>query len=156
MKINKLRLKDRNIYLIIQYELFSTEDDFLDSVACELENGSSVLNINFGHASTSEIIKIAQKVRELCSIYNALLIVSDRLDIAQIIESDGVYLDENSFSVNIAREFLGNNYIIGTNYFEKDIDFMISDEIFDTVEIPCYKRVLPNNKDIKKIFYKKF
>lgn len=155
MKINKLRLRDRDLYLVIQYELFSNENDFLDAIAYELENGASILNINFGLSYTNEIITIGKKVRELCSIYNVLLILNDRLDVVQIVEADGVFLDKNSFNVSVARDFLGSNYIIGTNYFEENVDFMIVEENYSVDEIPCYKRVLTNKKDDKKIIYKK-
>ncbi|MBQ8886796.1 MAG: thiamine phosphate synthase [Candidatus Gastranaerophilales bacterium] len=155
MKINKLRLRNRDLYLIIQYELFLNEDDLLDTIAQELENGVSIVQINYGHALTSEAIKITKKLRELCSIYNVLLIVNDRLDIAQIIEADGVFIDKNSFSVKVARDFLGDNYIIGTNYFEENIDFIITEQDYNIEGIPCYKSSLASNDDNKKIIYKK-
>ena len=155
MKINELRLKDKNLYLTIEYELFDNETELLDTIANELENNLQIIQLNCGHARTKNIINTGKKIRELCSIYNALLIINDRLDIALEIDADGVFLDENSFTVKSARELLSDKHIIGANYFAENIDFIISDVQIDKTEIPCYKRFSRDNTDNKKIIFKK-
>ena len=156
MKINKLRLKDKNLYLIVEYELFNNETEILDEIAFELENGVQIIQINCGHAKTKNIIKTGKKIRELCSIYNALFIINDRIDIALEIEADGVFLDDNSFTVKSARELLSNKHIIGTSYLEENIDYVITEENFINDEILSYKRLSNDNANNNKIFYKKF
>ena len=155
MKINQLRLKDKNLYLIIEYELFDDETQLLDTIAMELENNIQVIHLNCGHACTKNIIATGRKIRELCSIYNALLIINDRIDITIEIEADGIFLDENSFSVTSAKELLSDKYIIGTNYLTSDIDFIIGENKINTSEIPCYVRCLMDVTNNKKIIYKK-
>lgn len=156
MKINQLRLKDKNLYLTIEYEQFNDETELLDTIANELENNIQIIQLNCGHAKTKNIIETGKKIRELCSIYNALFIINDRLDIALEIEADGVFIDKNSFNVKSARELLSDKHIIGTDYSEENIDFIISDEKVNNSDIPCYKRISENKKNNKKIIYKKF
>ena len=155
MKINQLRLKDKNLYLIVEYELFNDENELLNTIAMELENNTQIIQLNCNHACTKDIITVGKKLRELCSIYNALFIINDRIDIVLEVEADGVFLDENSFTVKSARELLSDKHIIGTNYFDENIDFLISNVQIGKIEIPCYKRISTNNKDDKKIIFKK-
>lgn len=156
MKINQLRLKDKNLYLIVEYEFFNDESELLDTIAMELENNVQVIELNCGHACTKDIITAGKKIRELCSIYNALFIINDRIDIVLEVEADGIFLDEHSFTVKSARELLSDKHIIGTNYFAENIDFIKTDFQIETSEIPCYKRISIDNKNNKKIIYKKF
>ncbi len=157
MKINELRLKNRDLYLVVEYNLFDDETTFLDFIATELENGAQIVQLNTTNKSTKENINTGKKIRELCSIYNALLIVSDRIDIAQTIEADGIFLDKNSFDVDTARELLGENIIIGTNYLTNNIDYIITETApQDKMDFPCFARISTQENTNKKIIYKKF
>lgn len=157
MKINKLRLKNKDLYLIVEYNLFNDETAFLDFIAIELEKGAQIIHINTTNKSTREICNTGKKLRELCSIYNALLIVNDRIDIAQAIEADGIFLDENSFDINTAREMLGTSVIIGTNYITDNIDYIITDTIpQEKLDIFYYVKETTQKNTNKKIIYKKF
>lgn len=157
MKINKLRLKDKYFYLVVEYNLLDDETTFLDFIATELENGAQIVQLNTTNKSTKETINTGKKIRELCSIYNALLVVNDRIDIAQTIEADGIFLDENSFDVNTARELLGENIIIGTNYITDNIDYIITETApQDKMDIACFIKTVTQENINKKIIYKKF
>lgn len=156
MKINKLRLKNKDLYLIVEYNFFNDETTFLDFIATELENGAQIIHINTENKSTREIYNTGKKLRGLCSIYNALLIVNDRIDIVQAIEADGIFLDENSFDVNTAREMLGTNVIIGTNYITDGVDYIITDTIpQEKPDIFYYVKETTQENTNKKIIYKK-
>ena len=156
MKINQLRLKDKNLYLTVEYELFNDETDLLDSIAMELEKNINIIQLNCNHASTKDIITVGKKIRELCSIYNALFIINDRIDIAIELEADGVFLDKNSFTIKSARELLSDKHLIGTDYLEENIDFVVTEKELNINEIPCYKRLSNDKENNKKIIYKKF
>lgn len=156
MKINKLRLKDKNKYLVINTNLFDEETSLLDFIASELENGMQILQLNTNNVTTKMLINSGRKIRELCSIYNALLIVNDRIDIAQNIEADGIFLDENSFDIHTAKEYLGENIIVGTNYQSENADYIITNKNCNEISnIICFAKDLNRNNNNKKIIYKK-
>lgn len=133
MKINKLRLQNKTKYLIISSENYKDEDSFLDDIAKKLNNGLEILILNEKHFSTKKVIKIAKKIRELCSIYNVIFIICDRLDIVQITEADGIHLFEESVNIEIARDFLGENKIIGKTMTNKEEVISATNNGFDYI-----------------------
>lgn len=126
MKINKLRLANRTKYLIVNLENFKTIDELLDKIAYELENGTDIVQINEILNNAQKTIIIGKKLRELCSIYNVLLIMKSRIDIAQIIEADGIFLEKNDISIHNAKELVNETMIFGT---KSDTENEINDTI---------------------------
>jgi len=55
----------------------------------------------------------ALKLKELCSRYQVPLIINDRPDIAQKAGADGVHVGLSDMGIEKAREFLGEDFIIG-------------------------------------------
>ncbi len=113
MKLNRLRLQDKKLYLVTNSDKFNSDDDFLNAVASALQGGVQIVQLREKSASASRIIELGKKIRELCSIYDALFIINDRIDIAQIVEADGVHLGQDDIEIKSAREILGTNFIIG-------------------------------------------
>ena len=101
------------------------------------------------------MIELGKRIRELCSIYNALFIIYDRLDIAQIVHADGVLLEEDSIDVETTREILGSNFIIGIQINKENDNFI--NEIDKADYIICNEKLkniskIHNFSNIKKIF----
>ena len=113
MDINKFRLKDKKSYLIASSEKFASTDDFLDAVAKKLEKGTQAIELR-ENCSSKIFLEHGMRIRELCSIYNALFFIHDRLDIAKLVKADGIHLPKNGFNIQTARDFIEENIIIGT------------------------------------------
>lgn len=114
LKKSKLdRLKDKKLYLVTDRSKFESNDLFLDAVAQALEGGAGIIQLREKVASAKEIIDLGKKIRELCSLYNALFIINDRVDIANIIGADGVHLGQDDIDIHSARHMLGKDTIIG-------------------------------------------
>ena len=147
MDINKFRLNGKTSYLIANSEHFNSIDSFLDAIAKELENGIEVVELR-ENCPAQILIEHAKKIRELCSIYNALFIINDRLDIAQIVHADGVHLPRNGINIKTARDFIEENLIIGTtaetqnNIIDTEIekfDYVICNAtIANSLKIHCF------------------
>lgn len=117
-KLNKFRLKDKKLYLVTNSDSFDSEDAFLDAVASALKGGVDLVQLREKNSSAKRIIELGKKVRALCSHYNALFIINDRIDIAQIVDADGVHLGQDDADVEAAREILGENTIVGISTHE--------------------------------------
>lgn len=113
MNINQLRLKNKKKYLIVNSDKFKTENDFLDAIAQKLNEGIDIIELRETNTNPYKIISIGKKIRELCSIYNTIFIVNDRIDIAQIINADGIFLNKFSIDIVSARNLTNKETIIG-------------------------------------------
>ncbi len=113
MKINQLRLKNKKKYLIANSDSYKTENDFLDAIANRLNEGIDIIELREINSTPEKIIRIGKKVRELSSIFNTLFIINDRIDIAQIIHTDGIFLNKFSIDITSTRELTNKETIIG-------------------------------------------
>ena len=68
----------------------------------------------------NELIQLAREAQKLCYSKQAKLIINDNIELAHIIYADGVHLGLNDTPIIEAREYLGNDFIIGgtANTFE--------------------------------------
>lgn len=113
MNINKYRLTDKKLYLVTNSDKFENDDAFLDAVASALKGGVQILQLREKNSSAERIIKLGKKIRDLCTTFNALFIINDRVDIAQVVKADGVHLGQDDIDIQSARELLDSNMIIG-------------------------------------------
>lgn len=112
-KLNKFQLQDRKLYLVTDRSKFEDDDSFLDAVAASLAGGVDILQLREKSANAKQFVELAKRVRELCSIYNTLFIINDRVDVAQIVDADGVHVGQDDIDVFSARKILGQDKIIG-------------------------------------------
>ena len=103
----------RKLYLVTNSDSFTSDEDFLNAAASALKGGVQILQLREKHSEAKRIIELGKRLRELCSIYNALFIINDRIDIAQIVHADGVHLGQDDIDIKLAREITGENTIIG-------------------------------------------
>ncbi len=114
-KYNKLMLADKKLYLVTNSDKFDSEDLFLDAVASALKGGVDILQLREKNMPANKIIELGRKVKLLCAEYGATFIVNDRVDIAYVLEADGVHLGQDDMDVASAREILGHNAIVGVS-----------------------------------------
>lgn len=112
-QFNLLKLEKKRLYLITNSDRFESKDMFLDAVASALQGGADVIQLREKEIPDGIIVDMGRKIRVLCDEYGATFLVNGRLDIAQIVEADGVHLGRNDISTDDAREILGTNAIIG-------------------------------------------
>jgi len=112
---NKSGIENKKLYLVTNSDKFASEDEFLDAVASALQGGVNILQLREKHMSAKKILELGRKLKQLCSEYGATFIVNDRIDIAAILEADGVHLGQDDLDVKSAREILGKNSIVGVS-----------------------------------------
>ncbi|KAF2225129.1 Hydroxyethylthiazole kinase family-domain-containing protein [Elsinoe ampelina] len=90
--------------------------DLIDVVKKAVEGGTTIVQLRDKTSETSELIRIATQLREICHNHNVPLIINDRVDVALASDADGVHLGQDDFDVVKARQLfekLGKKAIIG-------------------------------------------
>lgn len=114
MNINNFLLKDKNKALLIESKNGFSQDKLLNTIAQALNNGTKIIQFYDKKITDKENVELALKIRQLCSIFNALFIINSRADIAQIVNADGLCLFKDDITFQQAKSF-----------FHKDIIFAI-------------------------------
>jgi len=112
-------MKDRNelnymLYLVSDKDILKNKD-LIESLEEAILGGVTILQIREKDDSTLDFYKEAIKVKQLTKKYNIPYIVNDRLDIALAVDADGVHLGQGDMPLNIARNLLGPDKIIGVS-----------------------------------------
>jgi thiamine-phosphate pyrophosphorylase len=149
-KLNKYRLKDKKLYLVTNSEAFQDDNKFLDAVASALKGGVQIVQLREKHSNAKRIIELGKKIRELCSLYDAIFIINDRVDVANIVKADGVHLGQDDIDIKSAREILGQDFIVGISTHspeqaqkavEDGADYIGVGPVFETPTKPGRKSV---------------
>lgn len=119
-QFNLLKLEKRRLYLITNSDKFLSKELFIDAIASALQGGVDVVQLNETDIPDNVYVDIGRKVRILCDEFGATFIINNRCDIAQVVEADGVHLDESSISIDDARCILGQNAIIGYTIYSPE------------------------------------
>lgn len=112
---NQVRLSDKKLYLVTNSDSFESDDEFLDAIASALEGGVDILQLREKTMPANRILELGKKIKQLCLQYETLFIVNDRIDIAALLEADGVHLGQDDLSVADARAILGDKCIVGVS-----------------------------------------
>ncbi len=138
--IKNALLNNKNIYLITSQNGFEDNNAFIDRIAQILNSGVKLIQYREKNKSAKEIISIASKLRQLCSMYDALLIINDRVDIAKIVDADGVHLGQDDIDINLARKIIGEDKIIGISTHKPDDAIIAQDMGADYIGVgPVFK-----------------
>lgn len=105
------KLKKIDLYFITDSGL--TKKTIFEDAESALKAGVKIIQYREKNKNTLEMIKEAQKIRQLCKKKGALFIINDRIDVAQAVNADGVHLGDGDMPCGLARKILGNKKIIG-------------------------------------------
>lgn len=112
-KYNQLKLSDKKLYLVTNSDEFKSEDDFLNAIASALEGGIDILQLREKSMAANKVLELGKKIKQLCLQYDTTFIINDRIDIALLVEADGVHLGQDDLDVASAKKILGPNAIVG-------------------------------------------
>ncbi|MCW8962245.1 MAG: thiamine phosphate synthase [Gammaproteobacteria bacterium] len=104
-----------------------TSDDFVSAEALKsavtqaLVGGAVVIQYRDKKSPLDEREKIASNINKLCHEYGALFIVNDDVELAKMVDADGVHLGRDDMGLAGARSYLGEQKIIGVSCYN-DLD----------------------------------
>jgi len=107
-KVNRKKL-GKGLYLVMTNPAKGYEDIAKMAVRASLP----AIQIRHKNGSDRELMNIAFKIREITHDSRTLFIVNDRMDIARLCEADGVHLGQDDIEPQRARDFLGDDFLIG-------------------------------------------
>lgn len=107
--------RQQQLYGAHLYLVTSPHPNLLKIVEGALQGGLTLIQYRDKNTDDNVRIDLAQKLCQLCHRYNALFIVNDRIDLAIAVDADGVHLGQQDLPVNIARQMLGPQRIIGSS-----------------------------------------
>jgi len=103
---------DYTLYLCTDRRIMTT-DKIEDSVELAIRGGCSVVQLREKKCPSKEFYEIAMSVKEVTDAYEIPLLINDRVDIALAVGADGVHLGQKDLPIQVARELLGPDRIIG-------------------------------------------
>jgi thiamine-phosphate pyrophosphorylase len=126
---------DFDLYLITDRSL-TQGHDLLWVLEQALEGGAKAIQLREKDLAARELFLLAEGGR-----YQALLLINDRIDIALAVEADGVHLATTSLPIDVARNLLGQQALIGASTHslneaaaakEQGADFLLFGPVFFT------------------------
>jgi thiamine-phosphate pyrophosphorylase len=95
------------------YLVTMPSEELFPTVEAALQGGLTLVQYREKTADDAVRLAHAQKLRQLCHHYGALLIMNDRVDLALAVDADGVHLGQQDMPIALARQLLGPQKIIG-------------------------------------------
>src|SRR5579875_284744 len=109
--MSKFKLKFPQFCLIIDSE----RPNLRESVELALSAGVTMVQLRGHHLSVTRRCELAQMLHPRCQYHQAAFLVNDRLDIGLACGADGFQLGMRSFPLAVAREMVGDGYLLGAS-----------------------------------------
>jgi len=99
-------------YLVTQQDLSAgrTTEEIVDGA---LAGGIDAVQVREKHRGADEQLRLARALREPTAAADVPLIVNDRVDVAVAADADGVHLGDDDLPIDVAREQLAEEAVIG-------------------------------------------
>ncbi len=95
--------------------------DPLEMVMAQIRGGADVIQLREKHASKRARLELGIKVREITRKAGVLFIVNDDLDLALILDADGLHLGQEDLPLEYVRPFLEDKLVGISTHSEDEI-----------------------------------
>ncbi len=99
-------------YLVTQ-ESLSAGRSTVDVVRGAIDGGVDVVQLREKGTDARSRYELGLKLRELTAAADVDFVVNDRVDVAQAVDADGVHLGQSDAPLEVARNLLGPDAVIG-------------------------------------------
>tara|TARA_R110002049_G_scaffold124479_1_gene279940 strand:+ start:24632 stop:25267 length:636 start_codon:yes stop_codon:yes gene_type:complete len=97
---------------------FYPHDTWPERVELAILGGADVIQLRDKHLSDDALTSVAKTIQEVCADYRVTFIINDRLALARKIRADGVHIGQHDHTLREARQFLGNDFLIGVSCYK--------------------------------------
>ena len=122
IKLDKHKEKpeiDYTLYLVTDREMIG-DRDLIEEVKKAVEGGVTLVQLREKGLPTRDSYHIARRLKEVLSEMDVPLLINDNVDIALAVDVDGVHLGDEDLPIDVARELLGRDKIIGRSVSDRD------------------------------------
>jgi thiamine-phosphate pyrophosphorylase len=112
IKNKKEICRNWNLYVITDLAMAAPRN-YIQIIREVLMGGANVIQLRDKTTPFEELIDIGCKIKPMFEEYGATLIVNDNPYLAKEIDADGVHLGQEDMPVDIAREIVGDDKLIG-------------------------------------------
>lgn len=142
-------LRESRLYVIVDKKT-SGRRPMLCIVSKANGSGVDIIQLRDKESKKEYILKEAYRLKKLLTNTGILFIVNDYIDIAKLVDSDGIHLGQGDLPITAARQLLGSGKIIGKSCHslnqavkaEKEgADYISIGPVYATVTKPEYKAV---------------
>jgi len=106
----KAHIKDWRLYVILD-RAYASDGKIMNILRVALKGGADAVQLRDKSGSFESTVKIARKMRHLCSRRGVPLIVNDRADVAISSNADGLHLGKGDMDISCARKLMGRRLI---------------------------------------------
>ena len=110
---------DYTLYLVTDSGMVG-DKDLIEEVKKAVEGGVTLVQLREKEICTRDFYRLALRMKEMLSGMNIPLLINDNVDIALAVDADGVHLGDEDLPVDIARDLLGLEKIIGKSVSTAD------------------------------------
>lgn len=146
-------LKKSRLYAVLDKTVLKNSG-LIFNKAEEIKNsGVDIIQYRDKESKKETVLENARNLKKILASAKAMFIINDYLDIAKLVDSDGIHLGQKDASVKTARRILGNDKIIGVSCHSLNqavkaqnngADYISIGPIFSTPTKPGYKAVGPD------------
>lgn len=121
---------------------FSNGKSNLQCVKEMIDGGIKIIQYRDKNKSIKEKVKEAREIKKICKENGVIFIVNDHVDIALLVDADGVHIGQDDMEPCDVRKLLGDNKIIGLSthseeqgmkaYLDPNVDYIGVGPIFPT------------------------
>lgn len=157
-------LKQKNlpnkILCLITDTKIKNQEETLNIIENSVSNGFNMIQLREKHMSSLDLLNFGRKIKKIIN-NRALFIINDRVDIAIALKSDGIHFGENSIPIELVKNLIGKNFLIGKSIhqvnsslieYDSIINYWILGSIYKTLSHPNSKPIgLSPILELKKI-----
>ena len=107
------RLEAAKLCLITDPDRDNNLERLLHGVESALMAGVNLVQYRRKQGNDQQRLLEAQALKTLCNRFEALFIVNDRIDLALLVDADGVHLGQDDLPLSEARQLLGPERLLG-------------------------------------------
>ena len=149
--INKDELKNAlKLYLVTDSDILKGRD-FYKCIEDAIKSGVTMVQLREKNANGKDFLEKAIRLRELTKKYNVKFLINDRIDIAMIVDADGVHIGQSDIDAVSARNIeeakiakangadylgIGAMFSTSTKMDAKLVSFDTLEEITNEVDLP--------------------
>lgn len=108
----KIRREDLCLYAVTDRSWLGSARLY-DQVEKALKGGATMIQLREKNLEKEEFIQEAREIGRLCRQYGVPFLINDQVEIARLVDADGVHVGQNDASPEEARKILGKGKIIG-------------------------------------------